>query len=239
MKFFVATLIVLLAGCSLGEEPYRYYQPEEYNYWHTPASNTVVDHPVDTRRQTFYSLRRQFLDLLGPGLGPAIMFSAVGTIASLGYTGIKVDDLSRRINTEKDRINVERERITQNANNIRSTCTALAALLSLPGPSYPEDLNSLVPTPANGVSEAIGSADATKPWPIATAITDGGAALTIDATLAPGLLSLGAVPLGTDVTSAALSILDFNIFRIEMINALNLLDQSIRDITAATPPVCL
>ena len=54
-----------------------------------------------------------------------------------------------------------------------------------------------------------------------------------------GLLSLGAVPLGTDVTSAALSILDFNIFRIEMINALNLLDQSIRDITAATPPVCL
>merc|ERR1712029_93294 len=44
--------------------------------------------------------------------------------------------------------------------------------------------------------------------------------------------------LGTTTDTVALSVSDFNLFRQQMIIAINLLDQSIRDIVAGTPPNC-
>ena len=73
----VVLALMLVHSTVQEEQSYKYYNQPDYQYWHTPAANQVVD----TRRQ---SLRRQLTDLLGPGVPPAMLFSTAGV-------GIKLD----------------------------------------------------------------------------------------------------------------------------------------------------
>ena len=93
----------------------------------------------------------------------------------------------------------------------------------------------------NPVSDAIGSdgTDAGPDFTILFPITDGGAALT-PGSIPEGLTTIASVPsaLGTTMDNAALSISDFNFFRIQMIKALRVLDKSVRDILNTQAPTC-
>ena len=48
----------------------------------------------------------------------------------------------------------------------------------------------------------------------------------------------GTRALGDSTHSVALSIVDFNVFRFNVINGFNILDQKIRDILAVQEPTC-
>ena len=74
----VLLALVLVHSTVQEEQPYKYYNQPEYQYWHTPAANQVAD----TRRP---SLRRQLTDLLGPGVPPAMLFSTAGVGNGLSF----------------------------------------------------------------------------------------------------------------------------------------------------------
>jgi len=115
------------------------------------------------------------------------------------------------------------------AEKIHANCMNMQNLLSVMQPEITSSSAPDAPMP-NPVSDAIGS-DSGSDYLILFPITDGGAPLT-DGTIPDGLNIDAAFPgsLGTDMNTAALSITDFNFFRIQMVRALRVLDQSIRDI---------
>jgi len=128
-----------------------------------------------------------------------------------------------------------------NSEMINSNCIAMKNLLSVMQPEITADTNPTAPQP-NPVSGAIGRASSTEDggdWTILFPITAGGVTMT-DGYVPNGLNTAGQSPsaLGTDMNTAALSITDFNFFRIQMINALRVLDQSIRDILSVQAPMC-
>ena len=108
--------------------------------------------------------------------------------------------------------------------------------------SYPQSSSgTTAPTPSpNAVSEKIGdTTEGSKSYPILFPVGSG-SSISLTTGLTDGLW----FPTGTTVSSgatsssAALSITDFNIFRGNMISALNVLDQKIRDILDVTKPTC-
>lgn len=132
-----------------------------------------------------------------------------------------------------------KEDICENTERIISTCTALGAILENSGPQYNSSATSFPPLPSpNPVSAAINSINGTG-YPIFFPITAGGAPVS-GGSITDGLNIADGTPsaLGTTTDTVALSVSDFNLFRQQMIIAINLLDQSIRDIVAGTPPNC-
>ena len=103
---------------------------------------------------------------------------------------------------------------------------------------YDSSASSLPTTPTpNPVSAAIGSStgsDYIILFPI-TAATGTAATLT-SGSIPDGLSTAAATAqvLGATMDQAALSITDFNFFRLQMLQALNLIDQSIRDIVSGS-----
>ena len=113
----------------------------------------------------------------------------------------------------------------------------------------PEFVSGLAPTPSpNPVSAVLGDTVAGSDslailYPIGK---DGGQAisstgnpaldgLTFPLTQIPGI---GTTAIGDLSGNVALSITDFNLFRINVINGFNILDQKIRDILAVQEPTC-
>ena len=108
--------------------------------------------------------------------------------------------------------------------------------------SYPQSTGgSTAPTPSpNAVSDKLGDTTAgSKSYPILFPIGSGGS-ISLDGIHDNGLTYVTGktVSSGDTTTSAALSIADFNIFRESVINAVDILDQKIRDILDVTKPTC-
>jgi len=243
--------LVAMTDLSLQDEPYSYVYPEGYNYWHNPAANQVS---TDSKYLNKL-LKRQDFDLatLGPLL-PTILFSVASTLASIAFSGIRIDDLSRQIDDEKDRIdtvdgkvNAQAARITAVENtaataqtSVRDTCVAVNILARLPDPSY-DTANAVIPAiPApNPVSGLLGSRTGT--FPVFQALTSGdlsGAAPAAGTLPLEGLELRGSRQLGDDGDSVALSVVEFNTFRIMVIDAINILDLKIREILNVPAPTC-
>jgi len=129
--------------------------------------------------------------------------------------------------------------ISSNKESINSTCNALTALLLVMQPEYDPNAAECPPAPMpNPVSAAIGS-DTGSEYPIIFPITLNGAALQ-DGIAPEGLNTADSQPqtLGTSMDQAALSITDFNVFRIQMVKALRILDKSVRGILDTQAPTC-
>ena len=111
----------------------------------------------------------------------------------------------------------------------------------------PEFVSGIAPTPSpNPVSAVLGDAVAGSDslailFPIGK---DGGQAISssgnpfFDGLAFPLAQLTGATPIGDLNANVALSIIDFNLFRINVINGFNILDQKIRDILAVQEPTC-
>jgi len=146
------------------------------------------------------------------------------TITRAAILDIRIDDTNRQTAVSNTAI--------------QEICRAITNVLNFDGPMYDTSATSFPPTPdPNPVSRLIG--DRTNAlYQIIFPITAGGAAVTAGL-IADGLLLTGTSnALGTTTDTAALSISDFNNFRLNMIDALNILDQSVRDIVSPTPPSC-
>jgi len=239
----LAFALTLLGG-TLAEEPYNYWNDASSNqladsYWHGPS------HPTGNK-----FLRRQDLDLFGSAL-PALLFSTAGALASIAFTSLRADDLSRRIDTEKDNINTEKARVTalndrvqtittrlaMSEANQRQTCNAIRGVVTKTNPMHDPAANTPPATPAgNPVSGNLGLK--TGQYPYFNVLVQTGTTAT------PGTLPLtaaevrGVRALGTSTDDAAMSLVDFNIFRIQVIDVINILDLKIREILAVQAPVC-
>ena len=111
----------------------------------------------------------------------------------------------------------------------------------------PEFVGGLAATPSpNPVSAVLGDAVAGSNslailYPIGK---DGGQAISstgnpaLDGLTFPLTAIVGTIPIGDTNANVALSIMDFNLFRINVINRFNILDQKIRDILAVQEPTC-
>ena len=111
----------------------------------------------------------------------------------------------------------------------------------------PEFVSGLAPTPSpNPVSAVLGDAVAGSDslailYPIGK---DGGKAISstgnpsLDGLAFPLAQLFGTTAIGDLNANVALSIIDFNLFRINVINGFNILDQKIRDILAVQEPTC-
>ena len=111
----------------------------------------------------------------------------------------------------------------------------------------PEFVSGLAPTPSpNPVSAVLGDAVAGSDslailYPIGK---DGGQAISstgnpsLDGLAFPLAQLFGTTAIGDLNANVALSIIDFNLFRINVINGFNILDQKIRDILAVHEPTC-
>ena len=111
----------------------------------------------------------------------------------------------------------------------------------------PEFVSGLAPTPSpNPVSAVLGDAVAGSDslailYPIGK---DGGKAISstgnpsLDGLAFPLAQLFGTTAIGDLNANVALSIIDFNLFRINVINGFNILDQKIRDILAVHEPTC-
>ena len=111
----------------------------------------------------------------------------------------------------------------------------------------PEFVSGLAPTPSpNPVSAVLGDAVAGSDslailYPIGK---DGGQAISstgnpsLDGLAFPLAQLFGTTAIGDLNANVALSIIDFNLFRINVINGFNILDQKIRDILAVQEPTC-
>ena len=111
----------------------------------------------------------------------------------------------------------------------------------------PEFVSGLAPTPSpNPVSAVLGDAVAGSNslailYPIGK---DGGQAISstgnsaLDGLTFPLAPIVGTIAIGDTNADVALSIMDFNLFRINVINGFNILDQKIRDILAVQEPTC-
>ena len=93
-------------------------------------------------------------------------------------------------------------------------------------------------TPTNAISRSIGSATGTS-WPIIFPLGSGAGTLTAGAGDGGLDLSIPVMPLGNTATSnTALSIADFNLFRLQSIQAIDALDNKIREMLSVTAPTC-
>ena len=111
----------------------------------------------------------------------------------------------------------------------------------------PEFVSGLAATPSpNPVSAVLGDAVAGSNslailYPIGK---DGGQAISstgnpsLDGLAFPLAQLFGTTAIGDLNANVALSIIDFNLFRINVINGFNILDQKIRDILAVQEPTC-
>ena len=111
--------------------------------------------------------------------------------------------------------------------------------------SYPQSTGgSTAPTPSpNAVSAPLGdrTAGATPGYPIVFPLGTAAEAVTLQSPGTDGLsfpTGISAI-IGSSPASHALSITDFNLFRTNVIQAIDILDQKIRDILAVTEPSCI
>ena len=106
---------------------------------------------------------------------------------------------------------------------------------SIGGPTFP------TPSPSP-VSDSLGdrSENASPGYPIIFPIGTSGATITTVTGVTDGLSfpTTTTVALGNTALDAALSLVDFNVFRGNVIQAIDILDQKIRDILAVTEPTC-
>ena len=99
------------------------------------------------------------------------------------------------------------------------------------------------PTPSsNPVSDSLGdrTAGASPGYPILFPLGTSATTISLISGVTDGLSfpTSTTTSLGTLASNTALSIADFNIFRGNVIQAVDILDQKIRDILAITPPSC-
>lgn len=245
----LAFVTAFLAQESLQEEPYSYWNSAQSNqladsYWHGATGNQSPANKL---------LRRQ--DLGFASILPALLFSTAGAAASVSFTALRADDLSRRIDKEKDniaaqknslnsaneRINTVNTRLAMAEANVKNTCNALSNLLKVAKPEYITNPATIPPTPSpNPVSGNLGSS--TGQWPIFNAIVAPGAS--------PAALPVGTFPLNgatirawkpldsTNSDSAAVSLVDFNNFRLSVVNVIDILDFKMREILSVSRPTC-
>jgi len=143
------------------------------------------------------------------------------------------DDLKMRIESLENAASAKAERIQAN-------CMAMQNLLSVMQPEITSDSAPAAPMP-NPVSGAIGS-DEGNEYLILFPITSADSSVSPAPTLTDQPSSSSNIPeglnidgafaqtLGNTLDTAAMSITDFNFFRIQMVRAIRVLDQSIRDI---------
>ena len=128
--------------------------------------------------------------------------------------------------------------------HIQLSALQLVEVLTLADPEF---VSGLAPTPSpNPVSAVLGDAVAGSDslailYPIGK---DGGKAISstgnpsLDGLAFPLAQLFGTTAIGDLNANVALSIIDFNLFRINVINGFNILDQKIRDILAVQEPTC-
>ena len=106
---------------------------------------------------------------------------------------------------------------------------------SIGGPTFP------TPSPSP-VSDSLGDRDANASpgYPIIFPIGTSAATISTVTGVTDGLSfpTTTTVALGNTALDAALSLVDFNVFRGNVIQAIDILDQKIRDILAVTEPTC-
>ena len=101
----------------------------------------------------------------------------------------------------------------------------------------------LAPTPSpNAVSAPLGdrTPGASPGYPIVFPLAKSAAAVSLVTGATDGLAfpTTMSAEIGSSPALTALSITDFNIFRTNVIQAIDILDQKIRDILAVTEPTC-
>ena len=99
------------------------------------------------------------------------------------------------------------------------------------------------PTPStNPVSDSLGdrTAGASPGYPILFPLGTSATTISLISGVTDGLsFPVGSTTsMGTTAANTALSIVDFNVFRGNVIQAIDILDQKIRDILAVTQPTC-
>ena len=110
--------------------------------------------------------------------------------------------------------------------------------------SYPVSVTgSTAPTPSSSpVSDSLGdrTANASPGYPILFPLGTSATSISLTTGITDGLSfpTSTTTAIGTGVTSVALSVVDFNIFRGNVIQAIDILDQKIRDILDVTKPTC-
>ena len=95
MKVFLTLFILGVSGVRMSlakeEEPYKYYKPDQYHYWHSAATNVQqrLENRLDQTRRQSQSIRRQLLDILtGPASNSAMMFAGAGVSQVLTLTSV-------------------------------------------------------------------------------------------------------------------------------------------------------
>ena len=124
----------------------------------------------------------------------------------------------------------------------------MKAILDIDNPSPPTDSatsgtvnpSSLSPSSPNGVANNLGGGDGTNPYSITKAIIPNGeSALTAAVPAGSGLAQIATSAIGAldkaggsgGLDKLALSLTDFNIFRIRVVSAFNQLDNKVRELT--------
>ena len=114
----------------------------------------------------------------------------------------------------------------------------LAFLVNTPDPAFMPGVTP--PTPTDPISQSIGQATGTS-WPILSPIgaAPGGTPVTLGAGDAGLDLSIPTTAIdGATSMSAALSVADFNLFRLQAIQAIDALDNKMRQVLSVPAPTC-
>ena len=114
-------------------------------------------------------------------------------------------------------------------------------MLAIDNPESTTEAGELAPTPSpNAVSASLG--DRTTPgYPILFPLGTAAEPVTLQSPGTDGLSfpTGNSAIIGSSPASHALSITDFNLFRTNVIQAIDILDQKMRDILAVTEPTCI
>jgi len=239
----ILTCLLLVAVSAKGDSPYEYEQ--SYNSaWHAPAAIS----PKSSLLHNIFSLGG-LRERQAGGLSTSLLMAAAGTGVSLAATAATSASLT-------DDINKVSERTDKAALVAAKTCAQMRTLLGIADPTIRTDTGITtagdvqVTTNAGNpaiVSTNLGSRTASS-YQLTGCVV--GIPTTAGTITVPTANLNGLSFAGTDCTqtpnaavvatiaNSAVSIADFNIFRLRMVDAINALDQKLRDALATTQPTC-
>lgn len=241
----ILTCLLLVAVSAKGDSSSPYEYEQSYNSaWHAPAAIS----PKSSLLHNIFSLGG-LRERQAGGLSTSLLMAAAGTGVSLAATAATSASLT-------DDINKVSERTDKAALVAAKTCAQMRTLLGIADPTIRTDTGLAtagdvqVTTNAGNpaiVSTNLGSKTASSYQLTGCVVgfVTGSPTITVPTANLNGLsfagancaLTPGAGGAAT-IDDSAVSIADFNIFRLRMVDAINALDQKLRDALATTQPTC-
>jgi len=237
------------ANSSIGgynyQTPWNYYPYQNYSGWHAPQQ--THQSPLSKARQ---DLTASLTDM---ATDPMMMVGAGGAVMNAVYTTVATGGVAKTVVLANARIDDSNKRITTVETRSSNTCSKVNSILALAYPTADwtdsssafTNANAKVPlscSSTNPASRFIAPDQtclaSTGTYALEHAVSFTSASGSIPASNGLAAVTRSIIVAASTHTTAALSIQDFNSFRLRVAAAINELDDKIRDLLALSSLTC-